>query len=106
MGKAGDISQQIMGWIQANYYLEMQGILLDEGFTCEPKEDAPWYVTNCPRSKAMQLHNEALNTVLAKLDEDNSLGHFLKGAIKFNLKMKFFSDRDVDSQLQLEAQKA
>lgn len=36
-----------MSWIQTNYYLEMNERLLSAGYTCETKEDAPWYTTNC-----------------------------------------------------------
>lgn len=105
MGKATDATEQIMGWIQANYYLEMQDLLESAGWTCESKEEAPWYTTDCPRSSAMQLHNEALTNVLGKLDQDSSLGPILRGSIKFLLKQKFFSDRDIQAQVKREAPK-
>jgi len=84
-----------MSWIQTNYYLEMNERLLSAGYTCETKEDAPWYTTNCPRATAMGLHNEALTGLLVKVDDDPYLGWMLKGAIAFNLRRKFFSEKDI-----------
>lgn len=99
MTKAGDIFAQIESWIAANYYLEMEQLLVDAGWTCESQADAPWYTTNCPRSAAMTLHNEALTNLLQKLKDDHSLGHLVHGTMTMMLKQKFFSDRDINRQV-------
>ena len=99
MSRAGDLTSQIMSWIQTNYYLEMNERLLSAGYTCETKEDAPWYATDCPRATAMMLHNDALAQLLVKIGDDAYMGRVLKGAIAFNLRRKFFSKKDIAREI-------
>ena len=102
MTKIGEAKDQIMSWIQNNYYLEMQALLESEGYSCTAQEEAPWYKTDCPRSVAMGLHNQALTVVLDKLERNRSIGSISKAMLKGVLNKKYFSDRDIQKQVALE----
>lgn len=102
MCKVGDISEQIMSWIETNYYSEMQGRLDDAGFTCGSQKEPPWYVTDCPRSKAMTMHNEALGVLISGLKQDKKLGRLVSGGIVLVLSQKYFSEKEMASQAEKE----
>lgn len=106
MSRIGIAKDQIMSWIEANYYLEIKVLLDQEGYTCEPKDEAPWYTTNCPRSKAMGLHNQALTTLLDRLKRNRSMGFMSRKLLIGTLKQKFFSDEEIQKQVAFEAVKA
>jgi len=95
MSKAGEISEQIMSWIEINYYAEMQRLLTDAGFSCESQKEPPWYTTDCPRPKAMGLHNEALTALIDGLKKDKKLGRVVGGTIVMMLNQKYFSEREI-----------
>jgi hypothetical protein len=98
MSKVGDISEQIMSWIELNYYQGMEAELTAAGFTCESQKEVPWYVTDCPRSKAMALHNKVLADLISGLKQDKKLGRVVSGGIVLVLSQKYFSDKEMASQ--------
>ena len=98
MSKVGDISEQIMSWIELNYYQGMEAELTAAGFTCESKKEVPWYVTDCPRSKAMTLHNGVLKELIDGLKQDKKLGRVVSGGIVMVLSQKYFSEKEIARQ--------
>jgi len=102
MGQAKDLAEQIMSWIETNYYQGMYEKLTAEGFTCESQVESPWYTTDCPRSKAMKLHNEVFDQLAIDLKKDKSLGSVISAGVRLVLSQKHFSEREIFKQQELD----
>ena len=103
MGKTKDAAQAIEDWIASNYFLGMKEKLNDEGFECDSKVDSPWYTSDAPRSKCMEVHNVVMPEVVKKLEADHSLPYIIKKVTIRMLKHRVFSDKEITDQKQVEA---
>lgn len=103
MGKTKDAAQAIEDWIATNYFLGMKDKLNDEGFECDSKADSPWYTSDAPRSRCMEVHNILMPEVVKKLEADHNLPYIVKKVTIQMLKAKKFSDNEIAAQKKVES---